>query len=108
MLTETSAFDQEDVVVVGRICDETDSKLTESSLLLEPSRWAGGGRRIKLKFAPNVRFAAQPTEAATSTTSRSGTSLFPGAIAAFKGAKAHGLDGPFFMAKEILAVCRNG
>ncbi|KAG8890689.1 DNA-directed DNA polymerase alpha subunit pol12 [Tulasnella sp. 332] len=96
---------EEDVVVVGRICDATDSKLTESSLLLEPSRWAGSGRRIPLKFAPNVRCASQPSpDPQASAAPRTGIGLFPGAIAAFRGALAHGLEGPFFSVKEMLPL----
>lgn len=30
--------------------------------------------------------------------------LFPGAIAAFRGQQAHGLEGPFFSVKEMLPV----
>jgi DNA polymerase alpha subunit B len=40
-------------VVVGRIVGESDSKLQESSIMLESSRMLGSGVRIPLRFEPN-------------------------------------------------------
>ncbi|KAG8908450.1 DNA-directed DNA polymerase alpha subunit pol12, partial [Tulasnella sp. 403] len=83
-IADPNADTEEDVVVVGRICDASDSKLTEASLLLEPSRWSGSGRRIPLRLAPNLRFTPDTPASQPSRASRTGVGLFPGAIAAFK------------------------
>lgn len=96
-------------MVVGRIVDDriiepsetADPKFTEANLVLEPSRGDGGGRRIPLRFAPNLRFHP---DALGRHSPRPGIGLYPGAIAAFKGSKAHGQEGPFFMVREILLV----
>ena len=72
-------------------------------MMIEPSRWMGSGKRIPIQFAPNLRFATDPARP-TYASLHKGISVFPGAMAAFKGSKGHSLEGGFFMVREILPV----
>ncbi|KAG8955868.1 DNA-directed DNA polymerase alpha subunit pol12 [Tulasnella sp. 424] len=102
-LADPNVATEDDVYIVGRICDDSESKLTESSLLLEPSKVVGDGKRLPIRFAPTgFQFHAPPQ--GSSIAARAGIGLFPGAIAAFKGITAHGQEGAFFMVKEVLPL----
>ncbi|KAG9019888.1 DNA-directed DNA polymerase alpha subunit pol12 [Tulasnella sp. 427] len=102
-LADPNVAIEKEVYIVGRICDESESKLTESNLVLEPSKASGTAKRIPIRFAPTgFQFHAPPSQGGTTT--RTGIGLFPGAIAAFKGITAHGQDGAFFMVKEVLPL----
>ncbi|KAG8939238.1 DNA-directed DNA polymerase alpha subunit pol12, partial [Tulasnella sp. 408] len=103
-LADPNVATEDDVYVVGRICDDSESKLTESNILLEPSKAVGDGqaKRIPIRFAPTGFQFHEPPSQGTSTAARAGIGLFPGAMAAFKGMTAHGQEGAFFMVKEVL------
>ncbi|KAG8968741.1 DNA-directed DNA polymerase alpha subunit pol12 [Tulasnella sp. 419] len=99
---DPNADTEEDVIVIGRICDSSaDGKLTEGSIVLEPSKWMGSGRRIPIQFSSTFRMYRDTPPAGGE---RAGMGFFPGAIAAFKGNKAHSQEGGFFMVKELLPV----
>lgn len=89
------------MTVVGRLCLDPDadavassSKLSPTTLVLEPSRMGGSGERVPLKFEPDFSIMnAQDSSA--------GKSLFPGEILALRGRNG---GGGWFAVKEILTV----
>jgi DNA polymerase alpha subunit B len=94
---------QEEVTVVGRITLDAESsssgavKLNEMSLALEASRDVSGGRRISLKFDPQLKIRGSAKGAG-------GLGFFPGAMVAFRGRNGSGAEG-YFLVTEILVVC---
>ncbi|KAH9933127.1 DNA polymerase alpha, subunit B [Epithele typhae] len=96
-LGDPSAVTDEDVVVVGRIAQDSESgsgKLTESSLLLQSSRYMGSGARVPLRFDSDLKVRKGKKGLA-------GQGLFPGAIVALKGKYG---GGGSFLASEILSL----
>ncbi|KZO90375.1 DNA polymerase alpha, subunit B [Calocera viscosa TUFC12733] len=93
-LGDPASVTDEEVVVVGRICSDTDNgtKLTESSLVLESSRMGGSGVRTPLKFEPGFSVRGR---------SDNGFGLFPGQIVAFRGKNG---GGGWFSASEALEI----
>lgn len=92
---------QDFVTVVGRLCldPEADavassSKLSPTTLVLEPSRMGGSGERVPLKFEPDFTVRG-------SQDVNAGKSLFPGEILALRGRNG---GGGWFSVKEILPV----
>ncbi|THH11357.1 hypothetical protein EW145_g701 [Phellinidium pouzarii] len=96
-LGDPASTSEEDVVVVGRVCNDADafpgpSKLTEGSVFIESSRMMGSGSRIPLRFSPNLKLRGTAEGAG-------GIGLFPGAIIAIKGKNG---GGGLFVVDEIL------
>ncbi|KDQ09882.1 hypothetical protein BOTBODRAFT_58411 [Botryobasidium botryosum FD-172 SS1] len=90
-LGDPAAVTEEDVLIVGRICAEPDTKLGETTLQLESSRMMGSGARVSLKFNPGAKLRAPAP-------GRSGLGLFPGAIVVLKGRNG---GGGWFSVSEI-------
>ncbi|KAJ1969594.1 DNA-directed DNA polymerase alpha subunit pol12 [Dispira parvispora] len=70
---DPSQISQSPVVVVGRICSESEAKLNKQSVVLEASRSHGGGCRVRLGLDQVPTF-----------------SLFPGQIVAMEGVNTNG------------------
>ncbi|CAG7854041.1 DNA polymerase alpha subunit B [Serendipita indica DSM 11827] len=88
---DPASTSDEDVIVVGRICCDGDTKLNEASVELETSRLMGAGARVALKFDPNV----------SSNGDSSMLPLYPGAIVALKGRNE---TGSWFQVSQILML----
>lgn len=86
------------MVVVGRIVNDGDTKLGETSTLFESSRMMGMGARVQLEFDPNLKIRCASKHGTGST----GVGLFPGMIVALKGRNG---SGESFVVSEILRVC---
>ncbi|KAJ1303322.1 hypothetical protein OPQ81_011518 [Rhizoctonia solani] len=54
-LGDPTSVTQDEVVVVGRIVSDGDTKLGENSTFLESSRMMGMGARVPLEFGPNLK-----------------------------------------------------
>ncbi|KAF8517371.1 DNA polymerase alpha/epsilon subunit B-domain-containing protein [Hysterangium stoloniferum] len=98
---DPSSVSEDVVTVLGRICldSETDavassSKLSSTTLVLEPSRMGGSGERVPIKFAPDFCIRG-------ATDSNAGKSLFPGEIVALRGRNG---GGGWFLVTEILPL----
>ncbi|GAA5950810.1 hypothetical protein JCM21900_002025 [Sporobolomyces salmonicolor] len=92
---DPSVQSQEDILVVGRLCPETDSaKMTETSTWLESSRMLGSGARVLLKFEPDMKVRGAPPGGG-------GMGMFPGCMVALKGTNG---GGKLFSVKEILMM----
>ncbi|GAA5988797.1 hypothetical protein JCM11641_004856 [Rhodosporidiobolus odoratus] len=86
---------QEDILVVGRLCPETDTaKMTETSTWLESSRMLGSGSRVLLKFEPEMKVRGAPAGSG-------GMGMFPGCIVGLKGQNG---GGKLFAVKEVLMM----
>ncbi|BGP47016.1 DNA-directed DNA polymerase alpha subunit pol12 [Rhodotorula kratochvilovae] len=86
---------QEDILVVGRLCPETDAaKMTETSTWLESSRMLGSGSRVLLKFEPEMKVRGAPAGSG-------GMGMFPGCLVALKGTNG---GGKLFAVKEVLMM----
>jgi DNA polymerase alpha subunit B len=83
--------------VVGRIANDGDTKLGETSTLLESSRMMGMGARVLLEFDADLKIRCATRRGTGST----GIGLFPGMIAALKGKNG---SGDSFVVSEILRV----
>lgn len=86
-------------MIVGRITQDSEllsssSKLTDSTLTIECSRYHAFGARIPLRFDPTLKIRGGAQGAG-------GLGLFPGAIVAVKGKNG---GGGTFLASEIFAV----
>ncbi|KAI0335848.1 DNA polymerase alpha, subunit B [Cubamyces sp. BRFM 1775] len=98
-LGDPSAVTEDDIVVVGRIVQDSETssgavKLNEASLMLESSRMMGSGARVPLRFDPSVNVRRGPRGVG-------GQGIFPGAIVALKGKNG---GGGSFLAAEILGL----
>lgn len=84
------------IYAVGRILSsQTDSsKVTASSLFLESSRLLGAGKRIGLRFAPDVKVRGGAPGV-------KGFGLFPGCLVCVKGRNG---GGGVFVVEEVLMV----
>ncbi|BGP14896.1 DNA-directed DNA polymerase alpha subunit pol12 [Rhodosporidiobolus nylandii] len=92
---DPSMQSQEDILVVGRLCPETDTaKMTETSTWLESSRMLGSGSRVLLKFEPGMKVRGAPSGSG-------GTGMFPGCIVGLKGMNG---GGKLFAVKEVLMM----
>ncbi|QRV77706.1 DNA polymerase alpha subunit B [Ceratobasidium sp. AG-Ba] len=96
-LADPSRVTLDEVVVVGRIVDDGDAKIGETSTLLESSRMMGSGVRVPLEFDANLKTRCASKRATGST----GVDLFPGMIAALKGKNGSGNS---FVVSEILRL----
>ncbi|KAM0788694.1 hypothetical protein ACM66B_002791 [Microbotryomycetes sp. NB124-2] len=88
---------QDDVIVVGRLCPETDNaKMTKTSTWIEPPRSLAdvGGSRVLLKFEPDMKTRGVPAGSG-------GIGLFPGCLVALKGRNG---GGQMFSVSEILMM----
>ncbi|GJN89906.1 hypothetical protein Rhopal_002895-T1 [Rhodotorula paludigena] len=86
---------QEDILVVGRLCPETDAaKMTETSTWLESSRMLGSGSRVLLKFEPDMKVRGAPPGSG-------GMGMFPGCLVGLKGQNG---GGKLFSVKEVLMM----
>lgn len=83
--------------MVGRIVNDGDTKLGESSTFLESSRMMGMGVRVPLEFDADVKIRCASMRGTGST----GIGLFPGMIVALKGKNGHGDS---FVVSEFLRV----
>ncbi|CCO29121.1 DNA polymerase alpha subunit B [Rhizoctonia solani AG-1 IB] len=54
-LGDPSVVTQDETVVVGRIINDSDTKISETSILIESSRMMGMGARIPLEFDADVK-----------------------------------------------------
>ncbi|KAG9083062.1 DNA-directed DNA polymerase alpha subunit pol12 [Ceratobasidium sp. 370] len=88
---------QDDVVVVGRIVNDGDTKLGETSTLIESSRMMGMGARVPLEFGADLKIRCASRRGTGST----GFGLFPGMIVALKGKNG---SGDSFVVSEILRL----
>ncbi|TNY19944.1 DNA polymerase alpha/epsilon subunit B-domain-containing protein [Rhodotorula diobovata] len=92
---DPSIQSQDDILVVGRLCPETDAaKMTETSTWLESSRMLGSGSRILLKFEPDIKLRGAPAGSG-------GMGMFPGCLVALKGTNG---GGKLFAVKEVLMM----
>ncbi|GAA6050009.1 hypothetical protein JCM3770_001911 [Rhodotorula araucariae] len=92
---DPSIQSQEDILVVGRLCPETDAaKMTETSTWLESSRMLGSGSRVLLKFEPDMKVRGAPAGSG-------GMGMFPGCLVALKGTNG---GGKLFAVKEVLMM----
>ncbi|GAA5868785.1 hypothetical protein JCM3774_003893 [Rhodotorula dairenensis] len=86
---------QDEILVVGRLCPETDAaKMTETSTWLESSRMLGSGQRVLLKFEPETKIRGGPPGAG-------GIGLFPGCLVGLRGING---GGKLFAVKEVLMM----
>ncbi|KAK4055754.1 DNA-directed DNA polymerase alpha subunit pol12 [Microbotryomycetes sp. JL201] len=89
---------QDDVIVVGRLCPETDNaKMTKTSTWIEPPRSlaeGGAGSRALLKFEADMKTRGVPSGSG-------GIGLFPGCLVALKGRNG---GGQLFSVSEILML----
>ncbi|KAK4056532.1 DNA-directed DNA polymerase alpha subunit pol12 [Microbotryomycetes sp. JL221] len=89
---------QDDVVVIGRLCPETDNaKMTKTSTWIEPPRSlcdGGGNSRVLLKFEQDMKVKGSPPGSG-------GIGLFPGCLVALKGRNG---GGSMFSVSEILMM----
>ncbi|BGP54723.1 hypothetical protein JCM8202_003228 [Rhodotorula sphaerocarpa] len=86
---------QEEILVVGRLCPETDAaKMTETSTWLESSRMLGSGHRVLLKFEPDMKIRGGPPGAG-------GIGFFPGCLVGLRGRNG---GGKLFAVKEVLML----
>ncbi|GAA5908020.1 hypothetical protein JCM6882_000201 [Rhodosporidiobolus microsporus] len=92
---DPSMQSQEDILVLGRLCPETDaSKLSETSTWLESSRTLGSGARVLLKFEKDMKVRGAPAGGG-------GVGMFPGCIVGLKGRNG---GGKLFAVKEVLMM----
>ncbi|GAA5936090.1 hypothetical protein JCM3775_003577 [Rhodotorula graminis] len=92
---DPSIQSQDDILVVGRLCPETDAaKMTETSTWLESSRMLGSGSRVLLKFEPDMKVRGAPSGGG-------GMAMFPGCLVALKGTNG---GGKLFAVKEVLMM----
>ncbi|CAE6464407.1 unnamed protein product [Rhizoctonia solani] len=96
-LGDPSAVTQDEVVIVGRIVGDGDTKLGESSIFLESSRMMGMGARVSLEFDANIKIRCASSRGTGST----GIGLFPGMIVALKGRNG---SGDSFVVSEFLRI----
>ncbi|POY74018.1 hypothetical protein BMF94_2829 [Rhodotorula taiwanensis] len=86
---------QDEILVVGRLCPETDAaKMTETSTWLESSRMLGSGQRVLLKFEPEMKVRGGPPGAG-------GIGFFPGCLVGLRGTNG---GGKLFAVKEVLMM----
>lgn len=94
-LTYPSPF-QEDILVVGRICPESDTtKLTPLTTWFESSRILGNGQRVLLAFNDDMKVRGAPVGSG-------GVGFFPGCLVGLKGRNGSGTK---FVVSEVLMVC---
>ncbi|GAA6029568.1 hypothetical protein JCM8097_000942 [Rhodosporidiobolus ruineniae] len=92
---DPSVQSQEPILVVGRLCPETDAaKMTETSTWLESSRMLGSGQRVLLKFEPDMKVRGAPNGGG-------GVGMFPGCIVGLKGMNG---GGKLFAVKEVFMM----
>ncbi|TDL17712.1 DNA polymerase alpha, subunit B [Rickenella mellea] len=100
-LGDPSSTTEEEIIVVGRICNATSTpttpappKLTDSSLFLESSRMMGSGARVPLRFDAQLKVRGGIRGAGS-------VGLFPGALVALKGKNG---GGGYFGVSEMLGI----
>ncbi|KAH7910851.1 DNA polymerase alpha/epsilon subunit B-domain-containing protein [Hygrophoropsis aurantiaca] len=98
-LGDPDASTEEPVTVLGRIVRDEDAsdsgaKLGDTSIVLESSRMMGSGKRVPLRFAPNVKIRG-------GSKGIGGIGFFPGGIVALHGKNG---GGGWFVVDEILAL----
>ncbi|KDE09100.1 hypothetical protein MVLG_00816 [Microbotryum lychnidis-dioicae p1A1 Lamole] len=92
---DASLQSQDDIIVCGRLCPESDqAKMTDTSTWLESSRALGSGFRVLLKFEPGMKVRGAPPGAG-------GIGLFPGCMVALKGRNG---GGKLFAVDEIMMM----
>ncbi|SCV70905.1 BQ2448_3667 [Microbotryum intermedium] len=92
---DASLQSQDDIIVCGRLCPESDqAKMTDTSTWLESSRALGSGVRVLLKFDPGMKVRGAPPGAG-------GVGLFPGCMVALKGRNG---GGKLFAVDEVLMM----
>ncbi|CAE6391160.1 unnamed protein product [Rhizoctonia solani] len=96
-LGDPNIVTQDEVVVVGRIVNDSDTKMSESTVFIESSRMMGMGARILLEFDANVKIRCASNRGTGST----GIGLFPGMIVALKGRNGSGDN---FVVSEFLRI----
>ncbi|CAE6448433.1 hypothetical protein ACGC1H_005537 [Rhizoctonia solani] len=96
-LGDPSAVTQDEVVIVGRIVSDGDTKLGEGAIFLESSRMMGTGVRTALEFDADIKIRCASTRGTGST----GIGLFPGMIVALKGRNG---SGDSFVVSEFLRM----
>ncbi|KAG9127039.1 DNA-directed DNA polymerase alpha subunit pol12 [Ceratobasidium sp. 392] len=96
-LGDPSTVTLDDVVVVGRIVNDGDAKLGETSTLIESSRMMGMGARVPLEFDADLKIRCASRRGTGST----GIGLFPGMIVALKGKNG---SGDSFVVSEVLRL----
>ncbi|KAH7336988.1 DNA polymerase alpha/epsilon subunit B-domain-containing protein [Rhizoctonia solani] len=96
-LGDPSTVTQDEIVVVGRIVSDGDTKIGESSIFLESSRMMGMGARTQLELDPNLKIRCASSRGTGST----GIGLFPGMIVALKGRNG---SGDSFVVSEFLRI----
>lgn len=96
-LGDPSVVSLDEVVVVGRIVNDGDTKLGESSILLESPRMVGSGARVPLEFDANLKIRCASKHGTGST----GIDFFPGMIVALKGKNG---SGDRFVVSEVLRL----
>ncbi|CUA68780.1 DNA polymerase alpha subunit B [Schizosaccharomyces pombe 972h-] [Rhizoctonia solani] len=96
-LGDPSAVTQDEVVIVGRVVGDGDTKLGEGSVFLESSRMMGTGARTPLEFDPDLKIRCASSRGTGST----GIGLFPGMIVALKGRNG---SGDSFVVSEFLRI----
>ncbi|CAE6482270.1 unnamed protein product [Rhizoctonia solani] len=96
-LGDPSIVTQDEVVVVGRIVSDSETKISESSIFIESSRMMGMGARTPLEFDANVKIRCASDRGTGST----GIGLFPGMIVALKGKNG---SGESFVVSEFLRI----
>lgn len=86
---------QEDAYFVGRLCPESDAlKMTETTVHLESSRALGSGKRVALKFEPDMLVRG-------ATPGAGGLGFFPGEIVGIRGRNG---GGKLLAVKEVLML----
>ncbi|KAH8120686.1 DNA polymerase alpha, subunit B [Phellopilus nigrolimitatus] len=99
-LGDPCSTSEEEIVAVGRICNDAEasssssSKLAEGSIFLESSRMMGSGARVALRFSPSLKLRGTAQGAG-------GLGLFHGAIVALRGKNG---GGELFVVDEILGL----
>ncbi|GAA5861838.1 hypothetical protein JCM8547_008571 [Rhodosporidiobolus lusitaniae] len=92
---DPSMQSQENILVLGRLCPETDTaKMTETSTWLESSRMLGSGSRVLLKFEKEMKVRGVPNGGG-------GMGMFPGCVVGLKGMNG---GGKLFAVKEVLMM----
>jgi len=87
---------QDEVLVVGRLCAESDNaKMSETSTWLESSRSLGSGHRVQLRFEPTCVVKGGGHGGG-------GMGLFPGCMVALRGING---GGKVFAVNELIMVC---
>ncbi|KAF8318988.1 DNA polymerase alpha, subunit B [Clavulina sp. PMI_390] len=93
---DPASMSETEMIVVGRICSDSEEKPNESSLLIESPRTIGSGKRVSLQFSPQCSLRSE-------LLGRPFYGFFSGQIVALRGRNGDGLK---FVVSEILAPPR--